>query len=98
MMTRKQIVRRARRGELRPKGLLFVLLSSTVLALKANRIAASGSELSSGETLDHPLLEPKDLKTETCTTCHTAKNQGRFVHTAVTTGCQSCHFAVISAS
>jgi predicted CXXCH cytochrome family protein len=33
------------------------------------------------------------LNTETCLKCHPAKNQGKFVHTAVGFGCESCHVA-----
>ncbi|MFZ0963598.1 MAG: cytochrome c3 family protein [Terriglobia bacterium] len=43
--------------------------------------------------MDHPYVETKDLKSETCLKCHPAKNQGKFVHTAVGMGCENCHQA-----
>jgi predicted CXXCH cytochrome family protein len=42
----------------------------------------------------HPDLDTKDIKSEVCLTCHPTKNQGKFVHTAVGLGCQSCHQVV----
>jgi len=49
---------------------------------------------SAQEQLDHPYIEPKDVKPETCLTCHPEKKQGRFVHTAVRMGCPECHHIV----
>jgi len=43
------------------------------------------------DSVDHPIIERKDLKPETCLTCHPEMNEGRFVHTAVRMGCPSCH-------
>jgi predicted CXXCH cytochrome family protein len=45
-------------------------------------------------TLEHPLVETKDIKSETCLKCHPTKNNGKFVHTIVGTGCENCHQAV----
>jgi predicted CXXCH cytochrome family protein len=47
--------------------------------------------LGAEDSLDHPVIERKDIKRETCLTCHPEKNEGRFVHTAVRMGCPTCH-------
>jgi predicted CXXCH cytochrome family protein len=44
-------------------------------------------------TKEHPYIDPKDIKSETCIKCHPNKSQGKFVHTAVGMGCDSCHTA-----
>lgn len=44
-------------------------------------------------TAEHPYIDPKAIKTETCIKCHPNKNQGKFVHTAVGQGCENCHTA-----
>jgi predicted CXXCH cytochrome family protein len=41
----------------------------------------------------HPFIPQQDIKSETCLTCHPTKKEGKFVHTAVTMGCESCHTA-----
>ena len=43
------------------------------------------------EPIEHPFIEPNDIKPATCLTCHPEKNEGRFVHAAVRMGCASCH-------
>jgi len=43
------------------------------------------------EPIEHPFLEPKDIKSETCSTCHPEKKEGKFIHTAVRMGCPNCH-------
>jgi len=43
------------------------------------------------EPIEHPFIEPRDVKPATCLTCHPEKNEGRFVHAAVRMGCASCH-------
>ena len=43
------------------------------------------------EPVEHPFIEPKDIKAATCLTCHPQKSEGRFVHAAVRMGCASCH-------
>ncbi|MBZ5514103.1 MAG: hypothetical protein LAN62_04520 [Acidobacteriia bacterium] len=45
------------------------------------------------ETTEHPSVAPRDIKSETCLTCHPDKEEGKFVHSAVTSGCDSCHRA-----
>ena len=44
--------------------------------------------------LEHPFIEPRDIKAEICLTCHPEKKQGRFTHTAVRMGCPECHHIV----
>ena len=44
-------------------------------------------------TAEHPYIDPKAIKTETCIKCHPNKSQGKFVHTAVGQGCENCHTA-----
>ena len=46
------------------------------------------------EPIEHPFIEPKDIKSQTCLTCHPEKKQGKFVHTAVGMGCENCHQAI----
>ena len=46
------------------------------------------------EPIEHPFIEAKDIKTETCLTCHPEKKEGRFVHTAVRLGCENCHHII----
>jgi predicted CXXCH cytochrome family protein len=43
------------------------------------------------EAIEHPIIQPKDIKADTCLTCHPEKKQGEFVHTAVAMGCENCH-------
>jgi predicted CXXCH cytochrome family protein len=45
------------------------------------------------EPIAHPFIEQKDIKSETCLTCHPEKKQGKFVHSAVGMGCENCHQA-----
>jgi len=45
------------------------------------------------EPITHPFIEQKDIKSETCLTCHPEKKQGKFVHSAVGMGCENCHQA-----
>jgi predicted CXXCH cytochrome family protein len=44
-------------------------------------------------TAEHPYIDPKQIKTETCIKCHPDKSQGKYVHTAVGQGCDNCHTA-----
>lgn len=63
---------------------LFVL--SALLAFNGSQIAAEDKD-------EHPFIEQKDIKSETCLTCHPDKKEGKFVHTAVGMGCENCHTA-----
>jgi predicted CXXCH cytochrome family protein len=66
---------------------------------RVNKVSAADSKARPYlETTDHPLLETKDLKSETCLKCHPTKIQGKFVHTAVRMGCENCHQVVTSDS
>ena len=85
---------RIRSAESSKGGLLLLLVTSAVWGSRVNKISAADSKGPKYvETMDHPLLEPKDLKSETCLRCHSAKNEGKFVHTAVGMGCEACHQA-----
>ena len=44
-------------------------------------------------TPEHPYIDPKDIKSETCIKCHPNDKEGKFVHTAVGMGCENCHTA-----
>jgi predicted CXXCH cytochrome family protein len=68
---------------------LSVLLGFVTLGF----ILATSGRLASDEKIEHPFIEPADIKSETCLGCHAEKNQGKFVHTAVLSGCESCHTA-----
>jgi predicted CXXCH cytochrome family protein len=67
--------------------LLALLVLSAHMALKANKLFAE-------ETLEHPFIEKKDIRSETCLTCHPEKKDAKFVHTAIGMGCESCHHVV----
>jgi predicted CXXCH cytochrome family protein len=45
------------------------------------------------QPIEHPFIDQKDIKSETCLTCHPEKKQGKFVHSAVGMGCENCHQA-----
>lgn len=45
------------------------------------------------EKSEHPFIEAKDMKSETCLTCHPEMKEGKFVHSAIAAGCESCHQA-----
>ena len=66
------------------RGLFLLFVISAVLVSGISRLSAADST-------DHPYVEKKDLKSETCLKCHPTKNQGKFVHTAVGMGCENCH-------
>ena len=65
---------------------LTALLLLAVSVLLSHRAYAE-------EAIEHPFIEKKDIKSETCLTCHPEKKQGKFVHTAVGMGCENCHQA-----
>ena len=62
------------------------LLCFAVLPIANLRVAAE-------QTTEHPFIEPDAIKSETCLTCHPDKREGKFVHSAVAMGCESCHQA-----
>ena len=64
-----------------------LLLHLVISAVWVSRV----SILSAADSPDHPHVDTKDLGAETCLKCHPTKNQGKFVHTAVGTGCENCH-------
>ena len=83
---------RIRSAEGSKGGLLLLLVTSAVWVSRISKLyAGDSSDHSFLETSDHPYLEAKDSKSEACLKCHPAKNQGKFVHTAVGKGCESCH-------
>lgn len=70
-----------RKGNLTLRSLLLA-----IMVLLAHQVLAE-------EPIAHPLIEQKAIKSETCLTCHPEKKQGKFVHSAVSMGCQNCHEA-----
>lgn len=40
---------------------------------------------------EHPVPLPADINAAQCLECHTDKQQGKYVHTAVSMGCTACH-------
>jgi predicted CXXCH cytochrome family protein len=56
-------------------------------------MASLSRQVPAEEPIAHPLIERKDIKSETCLTCHPEKKQGKFVHSAVGMGCENCHQA-----
>jgi predicted CXXCH cytochrome family protein len=62
------------------------LVASVLFALAMEKLLAE-------DTLEHPLLDIKDIKSDTCLKCHPTKNDAKFVHSAVRMGCENCHEA-----
>ena len=42
---------------------------------------------------EHPFVEANDLKPENCVKCHADVQKGKVVHTAMSSGCDTCHQA-----
>lgn len=74
-------------GEKAPGTWLAVRFVVSTLLLVSGRLPAAA------QTTEHPHIEPAAIKSETCLTCHPNKKEGKFVHTAVGMGCESCHQA-----
>ena len=88
---------RIRSAEGSKGGLLLLLVTSAAWGAKVSKISAADShDRPYVETTDHPFLEPQDLKAAVCLKCHSAKDEGKFVHTAVQMGCDNCHQAISS--
>lgn len=68
-------------------------VTAVLLALSPVLILCLSRTGSAEETTEHPFIEPQDIKSQTCLTCHPDKKEGKFVHSAVTSGCESCHQA-----
>ncbi len=64
--------------------LLFLPALSAFVTFNISKGAAD-------DNLEHPFIEQKAIKSETCLTCHPTKEEGKFVHSAVGLGCQNCH-------
>lgn len=67
--------------------------ASPKLLLVAAAAPAKVEPIITQVTAEHPYIDPKQIKTETCIKCHPNKAQGKFVHTAVAQGCENCHTA-----
>jgi predicted CXXCH cytochrome family protein len=65
----------------------FVFYSSLSFACISGGILGVRAE----DQVEHPFIDTKDIKTETCLKCHPEKNTGKYVHTAISSGCDSCH-------
>ena len=63
----------------------FLVAPTLLLILHRQAVAQTVTE--------HPYIAPEEIKTETCLGCHPDKKEGKFVHTAVTSGCEGCHQA-----
>ena len=68
--------------------------SCPVVAAAAEHLSPEVPGSSGTETPNHPYVDEKELKSDTCLTCHPTKNQGKYVHTAVGMGCEGCHRAL----
>ena len=75
-----------RRAGIRKVNLTLFSLLLAIMAVLSRQVPAE-------EPIAHPFIEQKDIKSETCLTCHPEKKQGKFVHTAVGMGCENCHQA-----
>lgn len=58
-----------------------------LLCLLLNRLTVAET------STEHPYIDTSEIKSETCLSCHPDKNEGKFVHTIVNSGCESCHHA-----
>ena len=67
--------------------------SPKLLRTAASSAPAKAEPVITLVTAEHPYIDPKAIKTETCIKCHPNKSQGKFVHTAVGQGCENCHTA-----
>jgi predicted CXXCH cytochrome family protein len=76
------------RGQISPPKVIRTLLA-LLLALPA----LLSRHVLAQEPITHPFIEQKDIKSETCLTCHPEKKQGKFVHSALGMGCENCHQA-----
>ena len=56
-------------------------------------VTASAAPVVAQVTPEHPYIDPKDIKAESCLKCHPNVKAGKFVHTAVGMGCDNCHTA-----
>ncbi len=65
-------------------GWVFAILLSTLAPYAARR--ATGQEV-----VGHPYINPSEIKSKTCLTCHPGKKEAKFVHAAVELGCEKCH-------
>lgn len=63
----------------------IALVASIAFPLFLHRLSAAQT------VTEHPYIA--EIKTETCLGCHPDKKEGKFVHTAVGSGCESCHRA-----
>jgi predicted CXXCH cytochrome family protein len=68
-------------------------VNRTVLVLLLAFPAVLSPHALAQESASHPFIEQKDIKSETCLTCHPDKKEGKFVHSAVGMGCENCHQA-----
>src|SRR5579871_7058978 len=59
----------------------FLLLASSVLALSVGPAMAK----------THPVPLDKNVDAAKCIECHEDKSKGKAVHSAIATGCLSCH-------
>jgi predicted CXXCH cytochrome family protein len=73
-----------RLGQRSRASLIFLLVASALVMSKA-------TGLSGEDMIEHPFIERKDIKPETCLTCHPEKKGAKFVHTALEMGCTNCH-------
>ena len=63
------------------------------LALSATPVFLLHRQTVAQTVTEHPYIVPEEIRTATCLGCHPDKKEGKFVHTAVTTGCETCHRA-----
>jgi predicted CXXCH cytochrome family protein len=83
-MARGSLVGRPIAG--RDAALTCLLIALALLTSGVGRLVAE-------DAVEHPLIETKDIKSETCLKCHPTKNDAKFVHSAVGMGCENCHQA-----
>jgi len=51
------------------------------------------AQLAAQAAREHPFVEANDLKAENCLKCHADVQKGKAVHTAMSSGCDTCHQA-----
>lgn len=64
---------------------IAVLLGVAALVWVAN------ARVADEETGGHPFIRPDEMTSKMCLSCHPSKQEGKFVHSAISMGCEKCH-------
>jgi len=70
---------------------LRILTAAYFLSVGCAFVSELTSAQEGQQKAGHPYIEQNDVKTETCLRCHPHEQEGKFVHSAMASGCESCH-------